>query len=376
MEIPSIWSDRNIERIKKLLRDYEAGKFFQVQQQNKNSKAPVETYVAKVTSEVSAYEDGTIGDGEARIQTLVSADLENGNHTITVYSYSATAIPVNTFINVVREPISGKYFICQGGSGAAIFKGKALAHILYMESGEVVPTYITEECEEVVFDPEDEEETPPEPVTICNFEQRPIWKDSVVTYYAVGPALYSICSNSSMLMVCEADYPSDADNDYADFQIDIASIIPVDGGSYPLDTEDEEEEPIILEVHNPFEITVANDDKVIIGYSLDYEKWVVINNLKVVASGGPVGVVHGYVQSGGISGRSGADWGSGLITPYKLDATVEESEDTETGAIEVYNKSTIAIPAGASVIAIATKTDTGSIYVVIYRDCDSDEDDE
>lgn len=327
----------------------------------------VDSFVVKVTTEVSPKEGDEPGDGAGEIQVVDAfGELQDSGVSLVIYNLTLEAVAYGEIVLVNKEPVSGKWIVVKGGSGAAIFKGRATEHILRDQTGDVIPIGITEVCEET-----DPEETA-DPVSVCNYNNKPIWKHSLVTYYAVGSLYLAITSDSAYLMVVEADYPSNADNEFADFAVDMNSCEPYEGGVYDGEGVDEEEEEVILEIHNPYEITIENNDKVLVSYSVSFEKWVALLNMEAVEASGGGECKHGY-SSGTITARSGAQWGQGLMAEYVVDDLGEET--LLEVPLDVFNKSTIAITNGKSIKASPVKTTTGAtIWLVDFKDCDSDTD--
>ena len=88
--------------------------------QKKN--AALNTYMGKVTEEISAIDEDTPGEGEVELTFVNSTgDLETKTLTKTVYNISNQTYAVDSYIQMMREPISGKYFAITAGAGTQAF---------------------------------------------------------------------------------------------------------------------------------------------------------------------------------------------------------------------------------------------------------------
>ncbi|WP_425399665.1 hypothetical protein [Aeoliella sp.] len=345
---------KDVARIKKLLGDYEGGKFNPPPTPTaRDAGGPIETYIGRITSEVSAIDGTTPGDGIALIYTLdTDGDLDAGTYPINVYQFGTDTIAVDEYVNLIREPISGTYWIVKGGAGTSVYKGEAIDQIDVDDTG-MVATLTISECG-------NSSGSSPPTVTVCNYKGKTIWEESVLTYYAAGGEYHAIASNSAYRLIAEATEESNAGNSYAEFNVN--NVVAQDG-FYP--------ETTIDDVQNDFDLSINYGDKVVLSWEQSSESWIVL----WVKPPQPAYAKHGYTTEV-ITGRVGDTWGQGSVNVFEvslISSTAIEAEQTPS-VIEVWrNKSVNEIASGSSVVAVPTP-DTNGILVdlIIYKDCEGD----
>lgn len=114
-------SAEDVERLRKLLAAYETGELKVGQPQDLvpivNVGESVPTYVGITQEEIEAVFDTAPGTGDVKITALVPPDLTEKDFIVEACNFSSSPIASGSYVALIRDPYSGKYFITTGGGG-------------------------------------------------------------------------------------------------------------------------------------------------------------------------------------------------------------------------------------------------------------------
>jgi hypothetical protein len=98
-------------RLKRMVQSYELGRLNQGYEGSPRPlPGPVETWVGKTTTSISAISGSTPGSGSVELYSLSSGSLVDQSLSITVYNIGST-IADGKYVLLQRDPISGSFFV-------------------------------------------------------------------------------------------------------------------------------------------------------------------------------------------------------------------------------------------------------------------------
>ncbi len=105
-------------RLSRLLSAWEQGRLNQqMPLLDRPPTVAVGTFIGKVTDAITARSGSTPGTGTVSLYTVVSGALVDLGEEEDAWNLTESAIAVDAWVTLVREPVSGSLFVSLGGGG-------------------------------------------------------------------------------------------------------------------------------------------------------------------------------------------------------------------------------------------------------------------